>query len=147
MDKILLTYTCLSAGFFAGNAATMFLTHWLRAVMAAFGRGPVSAPHRIDALAVLMMTLLHPVPWMLVIGGWLGIHRVIFGPTTGRGVYGANQHARAAFIRATLMSIPNGSRWICAVRIVRWRMWNFRSAGRSSECRVLPLTRNRFCVL
>jgi hypothetical protein len=24
----------------------MFLTHWLVAVMAAFGRGPVSAPHR-----------------------------------------------------------------------------------------------------
>jgi hypothetical protein len=80
MDKILITYTCLFAGFLAGNAATMFLTHWLLAVMAAFGRGPVSAPHRVDVLAAVMMTLLHPVPWMLLIGGWFGGHRVIFGP-------------------------------------------------------------------
>jgi hypothetical protein len=86
MDKILLTWTCLFAGFFAGNAATMFLTHWLRAVMAAFGRGPVSAPHRVDALAVLMLTLLHPVPWMLLIGGWLGINRLIFGATILEGI-------------------------------------------------------------
>jgi hypothetical protein len=85
MDKILLTYTCLFAGFFAGNAVTMFLTHWLRAVMAAFGRGPVSAPHRIDGLAVFMMTVLHPVPWMLLIGSWLGIHRLIFGATISEG--------------------------------------------------------------
>jgi hypothetical protein len=86
MDKILLTYTCLFAGFFAGNAATMFLTHWLRAVMAAFGRGPVRAPHRIDGLAVFMMTLLHPALWMLLIGGWLGIRRLIFGPPLPEGI-------------------------------------------------------------
>jgi hypothetical protein len=86
MDKILLTYMCLFAGFLAGNAATMFLTHWLRAVMAAFGRGPVSAPHRIDVLAVMMTTLLHPVPWMLLIAGWLGIHRLIFGPMIAEGI-------------------------------------------------------------
>jgi hypothetical protein len=79
MDKILLTYTCLFAGFMAGNAATMFLTHWVRAVMAAFGKGPVSAPHRVDVLATLMVALLHPVPWMLLIGGWLGTHRLIVG--------------------------------------------------------------------
>jgi hypothetical protein len=79
MDNILLTCTCLFAGFLAGNAATMFLTHWLVAVMAAFGRGPVSAPHRIDVVAVLVMTILHPVPWILLIGGWLGIRRLIFG--------------------------------------------------------------------
>ena len=85
MDKILLSYTCLFAGFFAGNAATMFLTHWLSALRAAFGRGPVSAPHRIDRLAVLMLTLLHPVPWMLLIGPWLGIRRLIFGPTIPEG--------------------------------------------------------------
>jgi hypothetical protein len=85
MDTILLTYVCLFAGFFAGNAATMFLTHWLRAVMAAFGRGPVSAPHRVDVLAAVMTTLLHPVPWMLLIGGWLGIHRLIFGPAIPEG--------------------------------------------------------------
>src|SRR5580698_7098065 len=39
MDNLLLTLTCLIVGFFAGNVATMSLTHWLRAVMAAFGRG------------------------------------------------------------------------------------------------------------
>jgi hypothetical protein len=62
---MLLPYTCLFAGFLAGNAATMFLTHWLCAVIAAFGRGPVSAPHRMDILAVVMMTLLHPAPWAI----------------------------------------------------------------------------------
>jgi hypothetical protein len=82
---MLFAYTCLFAGFLAGNAAMMFLTHWLVAVMAAFGRGPVSAPHRIDVVAALMMTLLHPVPWMLLIGGWLGIHRLIFGPIIPEG--------------------------------------------------------------
>jgi hypothetical protein len=85
MDNILLANACLFAGFLAGNAATMYLTHWLVAVMAAFGRGPVSAPHRIDLVAVLIMTLLHPVPWMLLIGGWLGIHRLIFGPIIPEG--------------------------------------------------------------
>ena len=85
MNKVFLSYACISAGFLAGNAATMFLTHWLRAVMAAFGRGPVSAPHRIDGLAVFMMTLLHPAPWMLLIGGWLGIRRLILGPTIPEG--------------------------------------------------------------
>jgi hypothetical protein len=85
MDWILVTCMCVFAGFMAGNAATMFFTHWLYAVMAAFGKGPVSAPHRINALAALMMTLLHPVPWMLLIGGWFGIRRLIFGPVIPQG--------------------------------------------------------------
>jgi hypothetical protein len=80
MDKILAANACIFAGFLAGNAATMFFTHWLHAVMAAFGKGPVSAPHRVDLLAALMMTILHPVPWMLLIGGWFAVHRLIFGP-------------------------------------------------------------------
>lgn len=85
MDKIFITYTCIFAGFMGGNAAIMFVTRWLRAVMAAFGRGPVSAPHRIDVIAVLMTTLLHPVPWMLLIGAWFGIRRLIFGPAIPEG--------------------------------------------------------------
>jgi hypothetical protein len=79
MDEILVAIVCILAGFLAGNAAAMFFAHWLHAVMAAFGKGPVSAPHRIDVLAALMLTLLHPLPWVVLIGGWFGIRRVIFG--------------------------------------------------------------------
>ena len=85
MDKIFIAYFGIFVGFMAGNAATMFLTHWLHAVMAAFGKGPVSAPHRIDVIAALMMTLLHPVPYMLLIGAWFGTHRLIFGPAIPQG--------------------------------------------------------------
>lgn len=85
MDKIFITYAIIFSGFMAGNVATMFLTHWLRAVLSAFGKGPASAPHQIDVVAVVMTTLLHPVPWILIIGGWFGIRRLIFGPTIPEG--------------------------------------------------------------
>jgi hypothetical protein len=57
----------------------------LRAIMSAFGKGPFSAPHRTDLVAVVMTTLLHPVPWILPIGGWFGIRRLIFGPIIPEG--------------------------------------------------------------
>ena len=85
MDSFFVTAACMFAGFLAGNVATVFFTHWLRAVLSAFGKGPSSAPHRIDLIAALMTTLLHPVPWMLLIGAWFGMRRLILGPTVPEG--------------------------------------------------------------
>jgi hypothetical protein len=65
MDRFFVIFSCGFAGFMAGNLATMFLTHWLRAVLSAFGKEPFykpAAPHRIDIGAAVITTLLHPVP-------------------------------------------------------------------------------------
>jgi hypothetical protein len=85
MDSFFVTAACTLAGFMAANVATVFFTHWLRAVLSAFGKGPGSAPHRTDLIAAVMTTLLHPVPWMLLIGAWFGIRRLILGPTVPEG--------------------------------------------------------------
>jgi hypothetical protein len=65
MDRFLVASSCMFAGFMAGNLSTMFLTHWMRAVLSAFGKEPFripSAPHRIDIGAALITIVLHPVP-------------------------------------------------------------------------------------
>lgn len=72
------------AGFFGVMIAITFLTHWLTAVFAAFGKGPFSAPHKRDITAMVLTTVLHPVPWLLVVGVYFGVSR-LFGPPLSEG--------------------------------------------------------------
>lgn len=72
------------AGFFGVMMAMAFLTRWLTAVFAALGKGPFSAPHKSDLIAVALTTLLHPVPWLLVAGAYFGGRRLL-GPPLSEG--------------------------------------------------------------
>jgi hypothetical protein len=72
------------AGFFGVMVAITFLTHWLTAVFAAFGKGPFSAPHKSDITAVVLTTVFHPVPWLLIAGAYFGMSRLL-GPPLSEG--------------------------------------------------------------
>lgn len=67
-------------GLFFGVACIPFLTHWLRLVLAALGRGvDTSKRHKRPrrSAGFLVLAVIHPAPWLILVGLPYLAHRIL----------------------------------------------------------------------
>ena len=67
-------YLAILPGFFVGTILLMLVSHWARLLITALGRNPEddSPPDKHNRRWMLLFSIVHPVPWLLVLGlPWL----------------------------------------------------------------------------
>jgi hypothetical protein len=70
-------------GVIAGCLVVGRIGHWIQLLLAALGRDPARPSTVVGPVqrgALLLATVVHPVPWLVLIGMGLGIHRLLGGP-------------------------------------------------------------------
>lgn len=69
-------------GFFAGWLFTSFTIHWVALLMSGWRRSSLDAqtPSTSGRVLARIFSIVHPVPWLLLVGIPYGIHRLIATP-------------------------------------------------------------------
>lgn len=55
-------------GLLTGFMCTSFLTHWIQILFVAIGKDPRSPPIPGSRTSAVVVAIIHPVPWLLIIG-------------------------------------------------------------------------------
>jgi hypothetical protein len=73
-------FVIVPAGMLAGMICTTFFTRWLAILFTAVGKEPGVAPslQRRRRIGPILVAVLHPVPWLLLIGWPVGIYKLIY---------------------------------------------------------------------
>jgi hypothetical protein len=70
-------------GLFAGSLFSSLVTHWLALLLSGWRRNPIDAPlPTTGRVLARIFTVIHPVPWLLLVGIPYGIHRFLTNPPT-----------------------------------------------------------------
>jgi hypothetical protein len=70
-------------GLFAGSLLSSLVTHWLALLLSGWRRNPIDAPLPMTGRVwARILTAIHPVPWLLLIGIPYGIYRFLTNPPT-----------------------------------------------------------------
>ena len=77
------SFWTLMPGVVAGCFAVGRIGHWLQLVLVALGRDPAHPRTIVGPVQrgpLVLATVVHPVPWLLLLGVGFGIHRLFGGP-------------------------------------------------------------------
>ena len=70
-------------GLFAGSLLSSLVTHWIALLLSGWRRNPIDAPlPTTGRVLARVFTVIHPVPWLLLVGIPYGIHRALINPPT-----------------------------------------------------------------
>jgi hypothetical protein len=70
-------------GMFVGIACLPFFTHWMALLFAALGKpDPRKKSAPTNRLWLTIFTVIHPVPWLILLGLPFGIRRLLANPPT-----------------------------------------------------------------
>ena|SRR5918993_5365002 len=68
-------------GLIAGSLCTSLLTHWVALLLSGWRRNPIDAPlPTTGRVWARIFTVIHPIPWLLIVGLPYGIHRFLTNP-------------------------------------------------------------------
>ena len=68
-------------GLFAGSLCCSLATHWLALLLSGWRRNPIDAPlPTTGRVWARVFTVIHPVPWLLLVGIPYGIYRFLTNP-------------------------------------------------------------------
>ena len=75
------SFWTIPLGMFAGILCVPFITHWLRLLLTTIGKHPDNDPLPPPRnVGLIIFTVLHPVPWLLIVGLPLGVFRLYSQP-------------------------------------------------------------------
>ena len=70
-------------GMIAGSLCTSLITHWVALLLSGWQRNPIDAPLPTSGRVwARVFTVVHPIPWVLILGIPYGIHRFLTNPPT-----------------------------------------------------------------
>jgi len=70
-------------GLFAGSMLFGFFTHWVTLLLGGWRRNPIGAPLPLTGRVwARIFTVIHPLPWLLLIGIPFGIYKLLTNPPT-----------------------------------------------------------------
>ena len=77
-----LNITAVLPGILAGFIVVKLIVHWALLLLAGLGRAPdnASLPQRSKPNWPLLFAVIHPVPWLLLLGVPYGISRLVLNP-------------------------------------------------------------------
>jgi hypothetical protein len=74
-------FVALLPGLFAGSLVLSIITHWVTLLLSGWRRNPIGAPLPLTGRVwARIFTVIHPVPWLVLVGIPFGIHRFLTNP-------------------------------------------------------------------
>ena len=70
-------------GLLAGSLCLSLVTHWITLLLSGWRRNPIDAPlPTTGRVCAHVLTVVHPVPWLLLLGIPYGTYRLLTNPPT-----------------------------------------------------------------
>ncbi|HEX4377875.1 MAG TPA: hypothetical protein VHZ99_12055 [Steroidobacteraceae bacterium] len=74
------------SGMIVGASFGLFLSHWLRLLLTSLGKHPrlEKPPVHTSRVGPAVFAILHPAPWLVIIGVLVGIYKFTHGPVAAQ---------------------------------------------------------------
>jgi hypothetical protein len=77
----MLAFLAFFPGMLAGSLCASLITHWIALLLSGWRRNPIDAPlPTIGRVWARVFTVIHPVPWLLIVGIPFGVYRFMTHP-------------------------------------------------------------------